>query len=60
MEADALKERFDWDFWVENRACYALGLDGAGRRVDSLASRVEHPLWCGIAPVESRGPSPSG
>jgi glycogen debranching enzyme len=49
-EADTLKERFDRDFWIEDRSYYALALDGAARRVDSVASNAGHLLWSGIVP----------
>ena len=52
-EAGDLGERFDGDFWMEDRGYYALALDGAGRRVDSLGSSAGHLLWSGIVP-ESR------
>ncbi len=37
---NALRERFGWDFWMEDQAYYAITLDGAGSRVNSLASSV--------------------
>jgi glycogen debranching enzyme len=50
-EAAALRQRFDRDFWVDTAAGghYALALDAAGRRVDSLTSDIGHLLWTGIA-----------
>jgi glycogen debranching enzyme len=51
-EARALKERFDRDFWMEDRGYYALALDGAGRRVNSLGSSAGHLLWSGIVPAK--------
>ena len=50
-DAAALRERFDRDFWVDtpDGGHYALALDGAGRRVDSLTSDIGHLLWTGIA-----------
>jgi glycogen debranching enzyme len=48
----ALRERFDREFWMEDRGYYALALDGAGRRVDSLGSSAGHLLWSGIVPEE--------
>jgi glycogen debranching enzyme len=51
-EAGDLRERFDRDFWMEDRGYYALALDGAGRRVDSLGSSAGHLLWSGIVPEE--------
>jgi glycogen debranching enzyme len=51
-EAAELKERFDRDFWVPERAHYAIALDGEKRRVDSLTSNMGHLLWSGIVPEE--------
>jgi glycogen debranching enzyme len=50
-DAAELAERFDRDFWVDTPAGghYALALDHAGRRVDSLTSNIGHLLWTGIA-----------
>jgi glycogen debranching enzyme len=50
--AGDLKEHFDGDFWMEDRGYYALALDGAGRRVDSLGSSAGHLLWSGIVSEE--------
>lgn len=47
-----LKDRFNRDFWMEDRGYYALALDGEGRRVDSITSNPGHLLWGGILPVE--------
>lgn len=46
-----LKERFDRDFWMEDRGYYALALDGEGRRIDSITSNPGHLLWSGILPA---------
>ena len=51
-EALALRERFLEDFWIPERACFALALDGAKRQVDSLTSNVGHLLWSGIVDDE--------
>ena len=51
-EAETLKERFDRDFWMEDRSYYAIALDGAGRRVDSVTSNAGHLLWSGIVPLQ--------
>jgi glycogen debranching enzyme len=50
-EAQALRERFNYDFWVQTPAGghYALALDSDGRRVDSLTSDIGHLLLTGIA-----------
>jgi len=47
-EAAALRERFDRDYWCEERGHFALALDGRGRRVDALTSNIGHLLWSGI------------
>jgi glycogen debranching enzyme len=53
--AEELKERFNEDFWMEEREYYALALDGSGRRVDSITSNAGHLLWSGIVPEERSG-----
>jgi glycogen debranching enzyme len=50
--AIALKERFNRDFWLEDRGWYALALDGNKQPVDALASNVGHALWSGIVDAE--------
>jgi glycogen debranching enzyme len=47
-EAADLKERFNRDFWIEDRGYYALALDADGGRVDALSSNIGHLLWSGI------------
>jgi glycogen debranching enzyme len=47
-EAEALRERFNDDFWLENRRVFALALDGEKRPVDSVTSNIGHLLWSGI------------
>jgi glycogen debranching enzyme len=52
-EAAALKERFNRDFWIEERGgYYALALDAEKKKVDSLTSNIGHLLWSGIVPEE--------
>jgi len=48
-DAATLRERFNRDFWNEERGHYVLALDGEKRQVDSLTSNVGHLLWSGIA-----------
>ena len=48
-EAEALRRRFDRDFWVEEAGTYALALDGAKRPLAVAASNAGHALWSGIA-----------
>jgi glycogen debranching enzyme len=46
--ASDLKARFQRDFWMPERGCHALALDGDKRQVDSLTSNIGHLLWSGI------------
>lgn len=46
--AGALRAAFRRDFWMPERGCYALALDGDKRTVDSLTSNIGHLLWSGI------------
>jgi len=48
-QAATLKLRFNEDFWLAERNCFALGLDGNKRKIDSLTSNIGHVLWSGIA-----------
>ena len=47
--AAELKARFNRDYWLEARGCFALANDGDGRKVDSMTSNIGHLLWSGIA-----------
>ena len=61
QQAEALKKRFNRDFWIEERSFFALALDGQKRKVDSLTSNIGHLLWSGIVEpdkVEPRGSPP--
>jgi glycogen debranching enzyme len=46
--AAELRERFRRDFWMPERGCHALALDGEKRQVDSLTSNIGHLLWSGM------------
>ncbi len=46
--ADELRARFQRDFWMPDRGCYALALDGEKRQVNGLTSNIGHLLWSGI------------
>jgi glycogen debranching enzyme len=46
--ATDLRERFRRDFWMPERGCHALALDGDKRQVDSLTSNIGHLLWSGL------------
>jgi glycogen debranching enzyme len=47
-QAADLRECFRRDFWMPERGCYALALDGEKRQVDSLTSNIGHLLWSGM------------
>ncbi len=47
-QAAELRERFRRDFWMPERGCHALALDGEKRQVDSLSSNIGHLLWSGL------------
>jgi glycogen debranching enzyme len=47
-EADALKERFNRDFWLEKEGYYGLALDGEKNLVPTITSNPGHCLWSGI------------
>ena len=49
--------RFARDFWMPERGCHALALDGDKRQVDSLTSNIGHLLWSGILD-DGRGSQP--
>jgi glycogen debranching enzyme len=51
-QAEALRERFEQDFWMEDRGCYALALDGDRRQCRVLSSNAGHALFAGIASPE--------
>ncbi|MEV0431520.1 glycogen debranching N-terminal domain-containing protein [Micromonospora sp. NPDC050495] len=52
-EAAGLRDRFNRDFWIEDRGgFYALGIDGDNRLIDSMTSNMGHLLWSGIVPVD--------
>jgi glycogen debranching enzyme len=47
-EAEALKQRFNREYWLPERGFFALALDRDKRKVDSLTSNIGHLLWSGI------------
>jgi glycogen debranching enzyme len=51
-DAAALREAFNRDFWLADKECYALALDGDKRLVPTVASNMGHLLWSGIVPDE--------
>ena len=51
-EAEALRERFEDRFWLDELGCYALALDGAKQPCRVLSSNAGHALFAGIASPE--------
>ncbi|WP_008314650.1 amylo-alpha-1,6-glucosidase [Leptolyngbya sp. PCC 6406] len=51
-EAQALKMRFEQDFWLPKKGYIALALDGQGNPVDSITSNPGHCLGLGILSPE--------
>lgn len=47
--ADEFKKRFNEKFWMESDGLFALGLDGKGDLIKSVASNAAHCLGTGIA-----------
>jgi glycogen debranching enzyme len=47
-QADEQRRSFNRDFWLDDRAYYALALDGDKKPVDALTSNIGHLLWSGI------------
>lgn len=52
QSAAALRQRFNRDYWLEDRQYYALALDSDGTPVDALSSNIGHLLWSGIVEPE--------
>jgi glycogen debranching enzyme len=50
--ADALRVKFNQDFWLPDEGFYALALDGNKQPVKTLTSNIGHLLWSGIVPPE--------
>ena len=51
-EAEALRQRFEDRFWLDELGCYALALDGKGEPCRVLSSNAGHALFAGIASPE--------
>lgn len=49
QQAQALKKRFNQDFWMEGEGCFAFGLDPAKKQITSISSNAGQCLWSGIA-----------
>src|SRR5688572_1171403 len=54
-EAEALRERFEAAFWIEDRGYYAMALDRDKKPADAIGSNAGHCLWSGIVtPARAR------
>jgi glycogen debranching enzyme len=51
-EAEAMRQRFEEHFWLEDLGCYALALDGQKQPCRVLSSNAGHALFAGIASPE--------
>jgi glycogen debranching enzyme len=47
-KARDLRAGFHRDFWMPERGCHAVALDGDKHQVDSLTSNIGHLLWSGL------------
>jgi glycogen debranching enzyme len=46
--ASELRASLQRDFWMPERGCHAVALDGDKRQIDSLTSNIGHLLWSGV------------
>jgi glycogen debranching enzyme len=54
-EAQALRERFEEAFWIEDQRYYAMALDSEKRQADAIGSNAGQCLWSGIvSPARAR------
>jgi glycogen debranching enzyme len=49
QEASELRQRFNHDFWMEDKGCYSMAMEAEGRQVKVISSNPGHALWAGIA-----------
>jgi len=52
QRAEALRQRFEERFWLEERGTYCIALDGQKRQVATATSDPGHCLWTGIVSHE--------
>jgi glycogen debranching enzyme len=48
QQARDLRAGFHRDFWMPERGCHAVALDGDKHQIDSLTSNIGHLLWSGL------------
>jgi glycogen debranching enzyme len=51
-DAEALAQRFEAAFWIEDERYYALGLDRDKKQADAIGSNAGQCLWSGIVAQE--------
>lgn len=51
-DAEALRSRFNQDFWMEEKGYLAFALDGEKRQVKTVTSNPGQALWAGIVEPE--------
>jgi len=54
-EAEALRVRFNRDFWMEDEGCYALALEAGHRPCRVISSNAGQALWAGIVDERQAG-----
>jgi glycogen debranching enzyme len=56
-EAQRLKQRFNRDFWMDDRAFYMLARQSQGKPVTVVSSNPGHALWSGIVDQDKAKPT---
>jgi glycogen debranching enzyme len=56
-QAEALRSRFNRDFWIEERQFYALALQAENRRAAAISSNPGQALWTGIIDPKNARPT---
>lgn len=54
-QAEALRSRFNRDFWLEERQFYALALQAENRPAAAISSNPGQALWTGIVDAKNAG-----
>jgi glycogen debranching enzyme len=52
QQAEALQQRFETAFWLEDEGTYCFGLDARKQPIRTVVSNAGHCLWSGIARPE--------
>jgi glycogen debranching enzyme len=53
--AEAMRERVEAKFWMDEQAFYAQALDVEKKQVDAISSNVGHLLYCGLPSQDRAG-----